>query len=538
MKTSKVMECISGRLSEEAKQTYRKKDAVRFIGEETGSAAEHILKWKTIDYTNYVHRVTLTFSCNDRQITEMRCSCGASGLCIHRAAALIRSVEDHLISYEPTSKSEETNEKETIPLTAAPKVTPPVEEKVTIKKTESVAKEAPYIWDGEIREMKVLLGQNTETGEDVYWYPNDTERVFHTNTGIIGTMGTGKTQFTKSLVTQVYREQRDRKNFDGHPYHVLIFDYKGDYNEAKPEFVNAVDAKIYKPYRLPYNPFALIPGSSFRPLLPVHTANVFKDTLTKSFRLGPKQQQFLLDCILEAYDRCGIMAEDPGTWNRTAPTFRQIYDIFIEKTENKPGDSLSVAMSKLYQFHIFSDDPRNTISISQFIQGVTVLDLSGYDSDIQSFVVAITLDQFYAQMLKVGSSRADGRYRQLNTLILVDEADNFMRDDFASLRKIMKEGREFGVGMVLSTQSLDHFIGGEDDYSRYILTWIVHNVSDLSQREVEYIYKLPPKSQEILDLYGKIKSLAKHESILKIANAEPEKIRDKAFFELLQDSAE
>ena len=78
-------------------------------------------------------------------------------------------------------------------------------------------------------------------------------------------------------------------------------------------------------------------------------------------------------------------------------------------------------------------------------------------------------------------------------------------------------------------------MGGEDDYSRYILTWIVHNVSDLSQREVEYLYKLQPKSPEIVELYGYIKGLAKHESLLKIANSAPEKIRDKAFYELMQE---
>ena len=296
--------------------------------------------------------------------------------------------------------------------------------------------------------------------------------------------------------------------------------------------MEAVQAQIYKPYRLPYNPFSLIKGQSFRPLLPVHTANLFKDTLTKSFRLGPKQQQLLLDCILDAYYRCGILTEAPSTWDRKPPTFEQVYQIFLEKTDYKAGDSLAAAMQKLHQFHIFASEPGTGVSIGEFIQGVTVLDLSGYDEDIQSFVVAITLDQFYAHMMKIGSGKTDGRYRQLHTLILVDEADHFMKEDYPSLRKLMKEGREFGVGMVLSTQSLNHFVGGEEDYSRYILTWVVHNVSDLSRREVEYIYKLQPKSPEIDELYGGIKSLSKHESILKIANSAHTKIRDKAFFEL------
>ena len=155
-------------------------------------------------------------------------------------------------------------------------------------------------------------------------------------------------------------------------------------------------------------------------------------------------------------------------------------------------------------------------------------------SQIQSLIVAITLDQFYAQMQKNGSSRTDGRFRQIRSLILVDEADAFMRQGFPSLRKIMKEGREAGVGVILSTQSLTHFIGGEDDYSRYVLSWVVHNVSDLKQKDVEYVFKLQPKSPDILQQYSAIKKLGKHESVVKLANDPPTAIRDLAFWQLYQ----
>lgn len=58
----------------------------------------------------------------------------------------------------------------------------------------------------------------------------------------------------------------------------MIFDYKGDYNESKTDFVNATNATILKPYHLPFNPLALVKSSVFKPLLPTHTANAFKDT--------------------------------------------------------------------------------------------------------------------------------------------------------------------------------------------------------------------------------------------------------------------
>ena len=68
-----------------------------------------------------------------------------------------------------------------------------------------------------------------------------------------------------------------------------------------------------------------------------------------------------------------------------------------------------------------------------------------------------------------GSSIISDNYREITKMILVDEADNFMSQNFESLKKILKEGREFGVGIILSTQELTHFKTSEDNYANYPL---------------------------------------------------------------------
>ena len=388
----------------------------------------------------------------------------------------------------------------------------------------------------EPRGMEILFGHQLNVVDEnggpvpLYWTPNDTSAVFHTNTGIIGTMGTGKTQFTKSLVTQLYRQQHN--NFDGAPLGILIFDYKGDYNSSKADFVKATNAKILQPYHLPFNPLALVKPRVFKPRLPVHTANAFKDTLTKVYRLGAKQQTALASCIMEAYKQCGILADNPATWDKTAPTFEMVNEIYEANEDLSKNDSLAAAMQKLSLFQLFESNPYRTTSLFELLKGVVVIDLSGYDADIQSLVVAITLDQFYAQMHASGSSPTDGHLRRLTKLILVDEADNFMGEDFPALKKILKEGREFGVGTVLSTQYLHHFVTGEDNYSRYILTWVAHNVSELKKSDVEYIFRVKANSAEAAELYDTIRSSECFQSAVKVGNAPVCHIRDKAFFEL------
>lgn len=395
--------------------------------------------------------------------------------------------------------------------------------------TETKSDYIPEVNDEE-RNMQILFGVNEKNNKEVYWYPNDTDKVFHTNTGIIGTMGTGKTQFTKSMITQIHRESK--YNVDGKDVGILIFDYKGDYNKSKTDFIEATNANVYELYHLPFNPLSVIKAKNSKPMLPLHTANSLKVTLAKAFGLGIKQETLLRDLIMEAYEKRGIIKNKPETWDNPAPTLKDVYDIYVNRDDLKE-DSLYAAFSNLIDFEIFEPDPLETKSLFELIDGVTVIDLSGYDPDIQNLVVAITLDLFYSQMQAYGHSGVKGNLRQLNKMILVDEADNFLSKDFETLKKILKEGREFGVGTILSTQLLSHFSTGENKYSDYILTWVVHNVAEINPKDAKYIFNAQAKSdQEVI--CNKIKSLSKHYSLVKMGDSDrPIFMKDRAFWELV-----
>lgn len=377
--------------------------------------------------------------------------------------------------------------------------------------------------------MEILFGTNQNNNKKILWYPNNTNKVFHTNTGIIGTMGTGKTQFTKSLVTQIYRESKN--NIDGKKVGVLIFDYKGDYNQTKKDFIEATDAKVFNLYHLPFNPLSIVQEGNIKQMLPLHIANTLKETLSKAFLLGIKQETLLRELIMEAYEKKGIIKNKPETWNNPAPTLQDVYNVYIEREDLKE-DSLYATFSNLIEFEIFEPNFEKTRSLFDLIDGVTVIDLSGYDPGIQNLVVAITLDLFYSQMQAYGHSVIDGSLRQMNKIILVDEADNFLSKNFSSLKKILKEGREFGVGTILSTQLLSHFSTTENEYANYILTWIIHNVSDLSVKDVKYIFNTQNKQEEE-NIYNRIKNLNKHYSLVKMGDCNrPIYMKDKAFWEL------
>ena len=264
-------------------------------------------------------------------------------------------------------------------------------------------------------------------------------------------------------------------------------------------------------------------------MLPVHTARGFSETMGKAFNLGQKQQLKLRQLIGQAYELAGIRKADPSTWSRPAPTIVDVWALFIE--DDPAEDLLYAALESLYELEVFEDNVEKCTSLYELVDGITVIELAGYPGEIQSLVVALTLDLFYSQMQKQGKPEVQGDFRQVTKLILVDEADNFMSQNFPSLRKILKEGREYGVGVILSTQDITHFKTGENDYSAYILSWIIHRVSQIKNQDIKSIFNKDDKTDQEL-LMKAVRELEKHHSLYIDGGKKITKIKDKPFWEL------
>lgn len=152
-------------------------------------------------------------------------------------------------------------------------------------------------------ELCITFGEEIYSGENVVWEPTNTSKCMNTNTAILGTMGTGKTQFTKSLVTQLIQNQHT--NVGGNPIGLLIFDYKSDYVDE--EFVQATSATILEPVNIPYNPLSLFGDL---PNLPALTARGFSETIGNAYNLGVKQKNRLRTLVMQAYENHGIRSQE------------------------------------------------------------------------------------------------------------------------------------------------------------------------------------------------------------------------------------
>lgn len=357
---------------------------------------------------------------------------------------------------------------------------------------------------------------------ELYFHPSSTE-LNQLNIGVVGDLGTGKTQLLQALLYNLHNSAGLNR---GVPPNVLIFDYKKDY--SKPMFVKATGARIVQPFDIPLNLFDTATCTNHRnPWL--ERSLFFSDILSKIFSgIGPKQKQQLKSSIRSAYERADMNGGG-------APT---IYDVF-EKYGESCGtnyDSPYSIMSNIVDQGIFVDSHSKTIPFNEFLKGVVVIDLGalGQDDDTKNMLVAIFLNLFYENMLRIekkpflGSSPS---LRALDSFLLVDEADNIMRYEFDVLRKVLLQGREFGVGVVLASQYPSHFKTAHENYAEALRSWFIHKVPDVSLRGLQAMGFTNVDE----DMVVRIKELDCHQCLYRSHGVEGDFMRGHPLFEILKE---
>jgi DNA phosphorothioation-dependent restriction protein DptH len=350
-------------------------------------------------------------------------------------------------------------------------------------------------------------------------------RLNQLNIGVVGDLGTGKTQLLKSLIYQIAMAREDNR---GTKPRILIFDYKRDYSSA--EFVAATGARIVRPTRLPLNLFDTTSmGESVAPWL--DRFRFFTDVLDKVYSgIGPVQRDKLKGAVRIAYESCSLQGRQPT-----------IYDIHAEYRALLGGksDSPMAIIDDLVDMEVFEKDPAKTKPFNEFFDGIVVisLDAMGQDDRSKNMLVAIMLNMFYENMLKtpkrpfVGS---DPQLRVIDSYLLVDEADNIMRYEFDVLRKLLLQGREFGAGVILASQYLRHFKTSGTDYREPLLTWFIHKVPNVAAAELGAL----GYTSDLGELAERVKTLPNHHCLYKSFDIVGEVIRGLPFYELAKAQPE
>jgi len=344
-------------------------------------------------------------------------------------------------------------------------------------------------------------------------------RLNQLNIGVVGDLGTGKTQLLKSLIFQITAARGSNREIKPR---FLIFDYKRDYSSQ--EFVEATGARVVRPTRIPLNLFDTSSmGESVAPWL--DRFRFFTDVLDKVYSgIGPVQRDKLKGAVRSAYETCAELGRQPT-----------IYDIHAAYRDLLGGksDSPMAIIDDLVDMEVFEKNPENTKSFNEFFDGVVVisLDAMGQDDRSKNMLVAIMLNMFYENMLRTPKRPfvgVDPQLRVIDSYLLVDEADNIMRYEFDVLRKLLLQGREFGAGVILASQYLRHFKTSGTDYREPLLTWFIHKVPNVTPAELGAL----GFTSDVGEISEQVKKLPNHHCLYKSFDISGEVIRGLPFYEL------
>lgn len=257
----------------------------------------------------------------------------------------------------------------------------------------------------------------------------------------MGKPGVGKTQFFLKILTDIRMQSNFQTNF-------IYFDYKGDVidNERFLEM-----AKV-QPYRLlqggtnlPINPFVL-------PSYDEQTINVSAREKAESFasinsKLDVVQKGALTEAIRAAYAK---RADSTIPY----PDFQDVLEIaaLMYEEQNKRDDSLIEVLRDLSDFDLFWKHGDEVPPIDRLSNRTLLIDVHAMPV-LKEIVAYLAIERLYKEMASLPDSPVEDGQRTIRTILVIDEAHNYLSQKNIFLQRIIREGRSKGIVVFFASQS-------------------------------------------------------------------------------------
>ncbi len=282
---------------------------------------------------------------------------------------------------------------------------------------------------------RVLLGHAASSygqPREVWFDPqNPDQPMSNPHISISGETGSGKTQATKAILHDFLPQ--------GLP--ALILDFKDDYSKAdyaQTEGFTVHDANFGS---LPFNPMVPRIDPETGRANPIGHVHELANMLQRIYRLGDQQAFALREAMKETYTIAGVGSRPfiPGPDQEYLP-FEAIRDVLLREE----AMTLLGRLSPIFDLGIFSRGDDAT-SLEDLLSTPTVIRLSQLPGDQVKNAVA----EFFLMALHSFLLRREHPHR-LERLLVLDEAWRLVNSPF--LEPLMREGRAFGLGVIVATQ--------------------------------------------------------------------------------------
>jgi len=290
-------------------------------------------------------------------------------------------------------------------------------------------------------ELEIFIGRTVLQRTELVMELNNTAKHANSHLAIMGKPGVGKTQFLLKLLADIRIQSNFQTNF-------VYFDYKGDVVDNE----RFLEVARVQPYRLlqagqslPVNPFVL-------PTYDEQTINVSAREKAESFasinsKLGVVQKGALTEAIRAGYAKRSASATP-------YPDFQDILEIAAAAYEEggKKDDSLIEVLRDLSDFDLFWKHGSDAPPIEKLSNRTLLIDVHAMPV-LKELVAYLVIERMYKEMATMPDSPVTDGRRTIRTILVIDEAHNYLSQKNIFLQRIIREGRSKGVVVFFASQS-------------------------------------------------------------------------------------
>jgi len=285
---------------------------------------------------------------------------------------------------------------------------------------------------------KCILIGTRNNGEPAYWHFGD-PRLDNRHMLIFGASGSGKTYGIQCLLAEMAQQH----------LRSLIVDYTDGFlpQQVEPRFSSVAVPKNHfvRHERLPLNPFRrqrqiIDPSIPAIEESPYQVATRITSIFTSIFATMGDQQSATLIRVLQAgiEDNPGFVLDDL---------------LALLRADSQNGESLANKLEPLIKsepFRTIDEGPAWEAMLSSPANWVHVLQLKGLARDIQKMVTEFALWDLWDYAQNTGS-------KDRPIPIVLDEIQNLDHSSDSPIDKMLREGRKFGLALMLATQTTSQF---------------------------------------------------------------------------------
>jgi DNA phosphorothioation-dependent restriction protein DptH len=303
---------------------------------------------------------------------------------------------------------------------------------------------------GESRMHPVLLGFDAQSNEEVFWNPDPDNGSANPHVLVLGESGFGKTYTVSCLLAELAQQRVPS----------IVFDYgQGFALDAVPqEFVkSARPAEVHASKDgIDINPLQIFPTDLHGP---INVAQRVADTFGRVYsQIGVQQHAVLRQAVLEVMADEGIVPNSADSWLGQLPAFGNLqhkltsYANSPVNTQRRYAASAASHISTLFVFNTFRSNGRKLAWLEMIDSRgrVFIIQLKGLEHSLERAVTEFLLWNLVGFVESLGPG-------PLRCFVVLDEAHKLSFDRGSPVEKLLREGRKFGLGLILASQQPDDF---------------------------------------------------------------------------------